>query len=135
VDGPYLNRGVIAGRINYRDGTPVEDAQVSLYQQDRLIDTTTTYIHVKRKGMSKWNVNSDDVWGENFVFGDVPAGDYQVVVNVGGVRITKDVGVRPATTAFIDLGQAPSGPSSSSSSSSSGSDTSPTPIIAPTTKP
>jgi len=75
----------------------------------RVIDTTTTYVNPKRPGASRWNVVPDDVWGENFVIGDVPAGDYQVSVMVNGVKVTKDVVVRPATTAFVDFGQVASG--------------------------
>jgi murein DD-endopeptidase MepM/ murein hydrolase activator NlpD len=113
---PYLDHGVITGRIDYRDGSAAQDITVSLLQQGVLVDTTTTYVNVKRDFMRKWDVTSDDIWGENFVFGDVPVGDYQVVVNVGGIRISKDISVRAATTAFIDMGQAPIGPNSANDS-------------------
>ncbi len=106
---PYLDHGVVAGRVLARDGSPVQDANVSLLRAGRVIDTTTTYVNPKRPGSSRWNVVPDDVWGENFVIGDVPAGDYQVSVTVNGVKVTKDVTVRPATTAFVDFGQVPSG--------------------------
>ncbi len=107
---PYLDHGVIAGRINYRDGSPVQDATVSLLQKGRVIDTTTTYVMEGTTVRVPLNVKSDDVWGENFVFGDVPAGDYQVVVNVNGLKLSKDVTVRAGTTSGIDLGQVPTGP-------------------------
>ena len=107
---PYLGHGVVAGRINYRDGAPAEDVTVSLLQRGRVIDTTTTYVYQHQPGLSILNVKSDDIWKENFVFGDVPAGDYQVSVNIGGFKLTKDVNVRAGTTAFVDLGQAPLGP-------------------------
>jgi murein DD-endopeptidase MepM/ murein hydrolase activator NlpD len=106
---PYEGTGVVAGRVVYRDGRPVEDATVSLIdpRRGRITDTTTTYVHPHRPGATTWNVNPDDVWGENFVFGDVPTGEYQVVVNINGFRLTKDVTVHAGTTSFIDLGQAP----------------------------
>jgi|SRR5450432_447031 murein DD-endopeptidase MepM/ murein hydrolase activator NlpD len=107
---PYLDHGIIAGRINYRDGTPVQDANVSLFQKGRVIDTTTTYVMESTTVRFPLNVKSDDVWGENFVFGDVPAGDYQVTVNVGGLKLSKDVTVRAGTTSDVDLGQVPIGP-------------------------
>jgi murein DD-endopeptidase MepM/ murein hydrolase activator NlpD len=107
---PYLNHGVIAGRVLYRNGQPVEDASVSLYEarRGRIVDTTSTYVHPRRPGASTWNVNPDDVWSENFIFGDVPAGEYQVVVTYGGnTRLARDVTVLAATTSFIDFGQLP----------------------------
>ncbi len=108
---PYLDHGVIAGRVVFRDGLPVEDATVSLIslERGRVVDTTTTYVHPHRPGTSILGVNPDDYWNENFVFGDVPAGEYQVTVSINGVRLSKDVTVHAATTSFIDLGQAPSG--------------------------
>ncbi|MEP7286845.1 MAG: M23 family metallopeptidase [Chloroflexota bacterium] len=123
---PYLDRGVIAGKIIYRDGKQVEDATVELWQRGRVVDTTTTYVRTKppSPGISTGHVNSDDVWGENFVFGDVVAGDYQVVVTVGGLKLSRDINVRPATTTFIDLGQAPIGLSAPSTPTDS-------PTIAP----
>ncbi len=109
---PYLDHGVIAGRVVYRNGQFVEDAPVALIQvqRGRTIDTTATYVHPHRPGTSILGVTPDDYWNENFVFGDVPEGDYQVVVNVNGVRLAKDVTVRAGTTSFVDLGLAPSGP-------------------------
>ncbi|HLY27730.1 MAG TPA: peptidoglycan DD-metalloendopeptidase family protein [Aggregatilineales bacterium] len=104
---PYLDHGVIAGRIAYQDGTAVEDASVSLNQNGRVIDTTTTYVMEHLSVRTHINVNSDDVWKENFVFGDVPAGIYQVSVNLGGFKLSKDVNVRAGTTSYVDLGQAP----------------------------
>jgi murein DD-endopeptidase MepM/ murein hydrolase activator NlpD len=110
---PYEDHGVIAGRVVYRDGSSVEDVKVSLIQPQtgRVVDTTTTYVNPHRPGATRWDVNPDDVWGENFVFGDVPAGNYLVSVTVSGLRLARDVTVRPATTSFIDLGQAPLGTS------------------------
>jgi len=109
---PYLDHGVIAGRVVYRNGSMVEGAPVSLLQaqRGRVIDTTTTYVDPYRPGKSQWHVTPDDYWNENFVFGDVPAGQYQVMVNINGVRLNKDVTVYPGTTSFVDLGQAPSNP-------------------------
>ncbi len=102
---PFLNHGVIAGRVLWPNGSPVEDAEVQLRQGRRIIDTTTTYVNPRRPNMSsQWNVNSDEVWNEDFVFGDVPVGDYQVAVSVNGIRYFQDVTVRPATTTMVDFG-------------------------------
>ncbi len=106
---PYENHGVIAGRVLYRDGSPIEDAVVYLInpRTGRVTDTTTTYVHPHRPNSRTWNVNPDDVWNENFVFGDVPVGTYQVTMTVNGVKLTRGITVNPGTTSFVDLGQAP----------------------------
>jgi murein DD-endopeptidase MepM/ murein hydrolase activator NlpD len=106
---PYLNHGVVAGSILSSDGSAVQDSTVSLWQAGRVIDTTTTYVNPYHAGIQSFDVNGDDSWHENFVFGDVPAGDYQVVVTVFGFRITRDVTVTPGTTSFVDMGEVPAG--------------------------
>lgn len=108
---PYEGHGVIAGRILYPNGAPVEDVTVTLYQNGRVIDSTTTYVQPKwTNNQRAWNVVPDEVWRENFVIGDVPAGKYQIAVNVNGVRYTKDVTVRAATTSFVDFNRVESIP-------------------------
>ncbi len=102
---PYENHGVIAGRVLFPDGTPVQDVTVSLLRNGRVVDTTTTYVNPRLPNKRTWNVNSDEVWRENFVIGDVPAGVYQLAVNVSGRRLVRDVIVRPATTSFVDFGE------------------------------
>ncbi|GAB4551481.1 MAG: hypothetical protein OHK0023_18480 [Anaerolineae bacterium] len=100
---PYENHGVVAGRVLFENGLPVEDVTVQLIRNGRVVDTTTTYVNPRRPGRERWNVNPDEVWRENFVIGDVPAGEYQVAVTVNGQRFIKRVTVRSATTSFIDL--------------------------------
>src|SRR5579864_6649239 len=42
---PLVGDGVIAGRILYKDGSPVQSATVTLLQNNRIVDTTYTYIN------------------------------------------------------------------------------------------
>jgi len=49
------------------------------------------------------DVNSDPLWKENFVFGDVPVGRYQVVTNIDGQRVVQRVDVSEGMTSFVDL--------------------------------
>jgi murein DD-endopeptidase MepM/ murein hydrolase activator NlpD len=107
---PYLDHGVIAGKILQANGAYLQDAAVALVQKGgRTVDTTTTYVRPHTPGAQPgtFNVNPDDYWNENFVFGDVVTGNYQVVIEYNGVKITKDVTVSPATTTFIDMGSLP----------------------------
>lgn len=103
---PYLDHGVIAGRILFPNGVPIEDAPVLLKKNGRTVDQSSTYVHPHyQPNQARWNVNSDDEWHENFVLGDVPAGDYQVVVLVNNVEFTRTVTVHAGTTSFIDFGE------------------------------
>ena len=100
---PYENHGVVAGRVTLPDGSLAQDVNVVLMKGERKIDTTTTYVNPRQPNSRTWNVNSDEVWRENFVIGDVPSGIYQVVVFLNGRRLVRDVTVRPATTSFVDF--------------------------------
>lgn len=100
---PYENHGVVAGRVTLPDGSLAEDVNVVLMKNGRKVDTTTTYVNPRQPNRRTWNVNSDEVWRENFVIGDVPAGIYEVVVFLNGRRLVRDVTVRPATTSFVDF--------------------------------
>lgn len=104
---PYEGYGVVAGRLLYANGRPVEDQIVYLTQGRTTIDTTTTYVHPKQPDSTTWNVVSDEVWKETFAIGDVPAGDYTIFMNVNGIRFEKQITVRPGTTTFVDFGQVP----------------------------
>jgi murein DD-endopeptidase MepM/ murein hydrolase activator NlpD len=108
---PYEGHGVIAGRILYPNGAPVQDVIVKLWRDGVLVDSTTTYVNPHwTRDMDRWNVNPDEVWRENFAIGDVPAGDYVMTVDVNGVRYRQAVAVRPATTSFVDFNQNQSQP-------------------------
>jgi murein DD-endopeptidase MepM/ murein hydrolase activator NlpD len=100
---PYENHGVVAGRVTLPDGSLAQDVNVVLMKGERKIDATTTYVNPRQPNSRTWNVNSDEVWRENFVIGDVPVGTYQVLVFLNGRRLVRDVTVRPATTSFVDF--------------------------------
>ncbi|MFQ3534907.1 MAG: peptidoglycan DD-metalloendopeptidase family protein [Aggregatilineales bacterium] len=100
---PYENHGVVAGRVTLPDGSLAQDVNVVLMKDGRAIDRTTTYVNPRQPRSRTWNVNSDEVWRENFVIGDVPVGIYQVVVFLNGRQLVRDVTVRPATTSFVDF--------------------------------
>jgi len=103
---PYEGTGVVTGRILYPNGQPIQAAEVRLMQGSKIIDTTTTYVNPKwTSKQDTWNPVPDDIWRENFVFGDVPVGDYKVMVVTSGKSYTSTVSVRPATTSFVDFGQ------------------------------
>jgi len=101
---PLIDHGIVAGRVLYQDGSPVQAATVSLLQNNRVVDTTYTYIDPNRGNGGAHQVDGDDEWRENFAIGDVPPGSYDVTVNVNGLRITRHIEVQIGTTAFVDFG-------------------------------
>lgn len=94
---PYVGTGVVAGRLTYLDSdAPVEDNAVTLVDKHsgRVIRRHTTYSE---------GVNPDDDWNENFLFGDVPEGEYEVVTWVNGKRLVAEATVYEGATCFVEL--------------------------------
>jgi murein DD-endopeptidase MepM/ murein hydrolase activator NlpD len=93
---PLPGFGNIAGRLLRPDGMPISQrVTVLLYQAatpDEYWRETETYGR---------GVNPDDGWGENFLFGDVPAGNYIVRVKLDGQVFSKPVRVEDGKTAFV----------------------------------
>jgi murein DD-endopeptidase MepM/ murein hydrolase activator NlpD len=98
---PYVGTGVIAGRVVDANGDLLQDHVVTIrdWGTGLVTDATTTYIYQDTGS----NVNTDPIWQENFVVGDVPTGRYQVITQINGERISKIVEVLEGTTTFIDL--------------------------------
>jgi len=93
---PYQGFGTLAGRVVNPDGIEVQGATI-LVSNDRLRRETYTY------GGDR--VNSDIVWGENFVLGDLPQGDYDVVVPgfSGQVRYRGSMTIQAGRTTWMDI--------------------------------
>lgn len=98
---PYVGHGVIAGQVLDRQGEIVQDMDVTLrsWSTGLVEDTTTTYNFLGTVS----DVNSDPIWEETFVFGDVPVGRYEVVASLEGRRLSKIVDVQEGTTIFVEL--------------------------------
>ncbi len=98
---PYVGHGVIAGTVINNEGRELMDKPVTLrnWANGLTEDTTTTYIYQNTPS----DVNADPAWQENFVFGDVPEGRYELIVQIDSERISKIVDVREGTTTFVEL--------------------------------
>jgi murein DD-endopeptidase MepM/ murein hydrolase activator NlpD len=101
---PLLDHGVVAGRVVGRDGQFVDRVVITLLADGRQFDTTMTYTRPRRVPGRNHDVDPDDNWRENFVFGDIPAGKYEVSAVVNGVRVSKLVEVQAGTTSFVEFG-------------------------------
>lgn len=98
---PYVGHGVVAGRVVDAADNYISDANLTLYQGGQVVDRTTSYATNTFGGRTFLNVNPDPNWQENFAFGDVPAGQYQLVVVVGGRRMQRAVTVNPEMVNFV----------------------------------
>jgi hypothetical protein len=94
---PFPERGTIAGRVVWPDGSAVDGAPVSLNRIDGASPyyATTTY--------SGDTVNADDFWQENFALDDVIAGYYEVVVRAGEEKYTAETWVYAYRTSFVEI--------------------------------
>ncbi|GEM_PF-84820 len=98
---PYVGHGTIAGLLVDERGDTLDDYDITLRNVSTTLlqSTTTTYIFDDTVNQ----VNPDPNWGENFVFGDVPVGRYEVVATVNGLRVAATVTVSEGMTSFVDL--------------------------------
>ncbi|MDX1688530.1 MAG: peptidoglycan DD-metalloendopeptidase family protein [Candidatus Promineifilaceae bacterium] len=94
---PFPDRGTVAGRVIWPDGSPVEAAPVSLNRidGDAPYSATTTY--------ADGTVNGDPGWNENFAIDDVYAGYYEVIVNVGSEKVKTETWVHAYQTSFVEI--------------------------------
>ncbi len=98
---PYVGRGVIAGRVVGPNGIGLQDQNVTVLDNRTglVVQSTTSYVYLDNGS----DVNSDPLWKENFVFGDIPVGRYQVITNIDGQRVVQKVDVSEGMTTFAEL--------------------------------
>ncbi len=95
---PLPGHGTIAGVLLDAQGNPIPEVVINFHraeEPDERWRETWTY--------ASDEVNPDDEWEENFVMGDVPAGDYVLKVSVGGRLYTQKVNVRAGATSFVTI--------------------------------
>jgi murein DD-endopeptidase MepM/ murein hydrolase activator NlpD len=98
---PYVGHGVIAGRVTDRDGTIVMDAGITIRNRANgtTIRTTTSYVLLD----NGFDVNSDPLWQENFAVADIPVGRYDVIADIYGERVIRQVQVLEGVTSFVEI--------------------------------
>lgn len=95
---PLPTRGTIAGQLLDSQGRLIPEQSITFHRRetpDRRWKDVTTY--------PASEVNPDDGWGENFVLGNVPVGDYVVKVYVDGHLYGADVSVTEGDTSFLTI--------------------------------
>lgn len=92
----YINRGMIAGYIH-------DDADNPIFRKRVVVRSGVSSREVYSYGSDR--VNQDPVWGENFVVGDLPAGNYEIVIlkEGGAIGYRQKVDVLPYKITFVDI--------------------------------
>lgn len=93
---PWPTYGTLAGRLVDRRGQPVYDAMITILSKSGPDRYTFSY--------ADDHVNPDPYYNENFTYGDLPEGDYQIIVRTRGVKRFDDwVFVKAGQTNWIDI--------------------------------
>lgn len=91
---PPQGWGVLAGRIMNTNGTLVTKEGVTI---------------VSKENNQKWSVitygkdtvNSDEYYNENLVLSDLPAGDYQIIIDYFEERYISDITIHPGAVSYF----------------------------------
>ncbi|WP_420642385.1 M23 family metallopeptidase [Candidatus Leptofilum sp.] len=92
---PFEGWGTLAGRFVDKNSQMISSASLTLLPLD--VDTA-----VRKQQTYYPTVRSDEVWRENFVFGDLPAGRYRLTIDANdGLHIyEREVEIFPGQTSF-----------------------------------
>ena len=92
----YVDRGMIVGSIRNLAGDPLYGKRVTVRSDTYVRDVFSYGGDV---------VNSDPVWTENFTVGDLPEGEYEVVVltESGSFAYRQQIAVMAYRTTFVDI--------------------------------
>jgi murein DD-endopeptidase MepM/ murein hydrolase activator NlpD len=95
---PLPERGTVVGLLVDGQGQPIPEHPLTFYRSetpDQRWQDATTYPPAE--------VNPDEEFAENFVLGDVPAGEYVVKAYVNGRLYTKEFTVRAVEIARVTI--------------------------------
>ncbi|MCD4684817.1 MAG: peptidoglycan DD-metalloendopeptidase family protein, partial [Anaerolineae bacterium] len=95
---PWARFGTLAGRIYDADGNRLYNTNITLQRVGIAGSNRYTYAYADDV------INPDTYYGEHFVAGDLPAGEYQVTVRIRRVlRFKGTVTVEAGHTAWIEI--------------------------------
>lgn len=94
---PYTGTGVIAGRLTFPSGSPVNNIEVIVTDlaTGKAAYRTTTY--------ADGTVSPDDRWNENFAIPNVPVGRYLVTTSYGAQSWSGEVQVQEGLTNWVEM--------------------------------
>lgn len=92
---PYRNFGTVAGRVTDAAGNVLYSAPIQIRSA-----TTTRYTYT----YADTSVHGDSTFNENFTYGDLPEGYYEISVNDGQrTRFRQMIYVYPNRTTWVDV--------------------------------
>ena len=96
---PLPGLGVLVGRLVDKDDAPIPQQPVLIYKQSKLSEVWV----VLETYPEDREINPDDHWQENFLFADVPAGDYLLEAGRFGAIVRQPFQIEPDRITFIQL--------------------------------
>ena len=96
---PYEGWGNLTGRFMDSRGRLIHGASITVTPLE--IDGGFEAPVRRQTTYSPGGVQSDDLWQENFVVADLPAGEYRVVLSTAGQTFQRTVRVLPGQTNFV----------------------------------
>lgn len=96
---PFEGWGTLAGRFIDNRGQLIHGALITVRPVDVESEVTVPVRH--QLTYAPFGINSDDIWNENFAFGDLPAGEYTVEFRTAGHIYRRSVEVKPEITNYI----------------------------------
>lgn len=97
---PLPGNGAVAVRVLTADGRSWPGARLTLA---RFENGQAVWGRMIETYLDNENIGPDPIWGENGAMGDVPAGYYILVGNVGGDSIRAEFFVREGQTTFVEV--------------------------------
>jgi murein DD-endopeptidase MepM/ murein hydrolase activator NlpD len=97
---PLPGNGAVAVRLLTADGRSWPGARLTLA---RFENNQAVWGRMIETYLDNENIGPDPIWGENGAMGDVPAGYYVLVGNVGGESIRAEFFVREGQTTFVEV--------------------------------
>lgn len=101
---PPKTRAVLAGRVVDPEGRPWQGVGVTALGRSEGTSNFTTYTYL---GDPQRLIKPDESLAENFVFGDLPTGQYQLLVDIQGERYSAEVSVEGGRLNTVEIVSGP----------------------------
>lgn len=99
---PKPGNGAIIGQVLDKEGNQVSDLLISI----QMATDDRTFAYGYSYAVDRNNPTpSDDVWQENFVFGEIPAGSYRIATRINGDTVVESITVREGEPTWVWLQQ------------------------------
>jgi hypothetical protein len=96
---PFEGWGSLAGRFIDNGGRMIHGALITVRPVN--VESGISVPTRRQRTYSNTGVNQDDVWEENFVVSDLPAGEYTLFLEVGGNQFRRNVRIFAGQTNFV----------------------------------